>query len=76
ALYYHSGFSGVVIPNADVSVIPEIARRYGVTHVVVETFSNSIAVPKQFIFDTDNPPSFLMPIESQISGAIIYEIRP
>ncbi|MDX2076095.1 MAG: hypothetical protein SFZ02_06665, partial [bacterium] len=65
ALYYHAGFSGVVIPNADVSVIPEIAKRYGVTHVVIETFSGSIATPKQFIFDTDNPPSFLMPIESQ-----------
>lgn len=75
-LYYHTGLNGVVIPNADVTVIPEIARRYNVTHLVVETFSDSIAVPKKFIFDLDNPPPFLIPIATSVSGAIIYEIRP
>jgi hypothetical protein len=76
SLYYHTGLSGVVIPNADVSVVPEIANRYDVTHLVIETFSQGIAVPKKFIFDLDNPPPFLIPIATSVSGAMIYEIRP
>lgn len=36
ALYYHAGLSGVVIPNADPQVVPEIAARYGVTHLVLD----------------------------------------
>ena len=36
ALYYHTGRSGVVVPNADPEVIPEIAARYGVTHLALD----------------------------------------
>lgn len=36
ALYYHSGLGGVVVPNADPGVIPAIAARYGVTHLVLD----------------------------------------
>ncbi len=36
ALYYHTGLSGVVVPNADPSVVPEIAARYGVTYLVLD----------------------------------------
>lgn len=36
ALYYHTGLGGVVVPNAPPDVVPEIARRYGVTHVLLD----------------------------------------
>lgn len=35
-LYYHTGLSGVVIPNADPAVVPEIAARYGVTYLLLD----------------------------------------
>ncbi len=35
-LYYHTGLGGVVVPNADPDVVPEIAARYGVTHLVLD----------------------------------------
>jgi hypothetical protein len=36
ALFYHTGLSGVVVPNADPEVVPEIAARYGVTYLVLD----------------------------------------
>jgi 4-amino-4-deoxy-L-arabinose transferase-like glycosyltransferase len=36
ALYYHTGLSGVVVPNAYPEVVPEIAARYGVTYLVLD----------------------------------------
>jgi 4-amino-4-deoxy-L-arabinose transferase-like glycosyltransferase len=36
ALYYHTGLSGVVVPYADPGVVPEIADRFGVTHLVLD----------------------------------------
>ncbi len=36
ALYYHTGLSGVVVPNADPAVVPEIAARYGVNYLVLD----------------------------------------
>jgi len=75
-LYYHTGLSGVVIPNANVSITPEIAEQYGVTHLVIEVFSDKISTPKQFVFDLQSPPSFLRPLETPIRGVIVYEIRP
>lgn len=36
ALYYHTGYYGVVVPNADPNVVPEIAARYGVTYLVLD----------------------------------------
>ncbi len=36
ALYYQTGLPGVVVPNADPDVVPEIAARYGVTYLVLD----------------------------------------
>lgn len=36
ALYYHTQLAGVVIPNAEPDVVPEIAAQYGVTHLVLD----------------------------------------
>ncbi len=35
-LYYHTGLGGVVVPDADPAVVPEIAARYGVTHLLLD----------------------------------------
>jgi hypothetical protein len=36
ALYYHTGLAGVVVPNANPDVVPEIAERYGVNFLVLD----------------------------------------
>ncbi len=36
AFYYHTKLSGVVVPNASPDVVPTIARRYGVTHLILD----------------------------------------
>lgn len=36
ALYYHTGLAGVVVPNTSPDVVPEIAARYGVTHLLLD----------------------------------------
>ncbi len=36
ALYYQTGLSGVVVPDSDPAVVPEIAARYGVTHLLLD----------------------------------------
>jgi 4-amino-4-deoxy-L-arabinose transferase-like glycosyltransferase len=36
ALYYHTGLAGVVVPDSDPGVVPEIAARFGVTHLVLD----------------------------------------
>ena len=36
ALYYHTGHGGVVVPQADPDVLPEIATQYGVTHLLLD----------------------------------------
>ncbi|MBN1563516.1 MAG: glycosyltransferase family 39 protein [Anaerolineae bacterium] len=34
--YYHTGHLAVVVPNNDPDVVPEIAEKYGVTHLVLD----------------------------------------
>ncbi len=36
ALYYHTGHAGVVVPDSEPDVVPEIATRFGVTHLVLD----------------------------------------
>ncbi|MCZ7538867.1 MAG: glycosyltransferase family 39 protein [Anaerolineae bacterium] len=36
ALYYQTGLAGVVVPDSDPDVVPEIAARYGVTHLLLD----------------------------------------
>jgi hypothetical protein len=37
ALYYHTGLSGVVVPDADPGVVPEIAAHYGIHYLVLDS---------------------------------------
>ncbi|GAB4508927.1 MAG: hypothetical protein OHK0046_02840 [Anaerolineae bacterium] len=74
-MYYHTGLGGVVIPNAAPDVLPEIAERYAVTHLLVETVRGQLAVPEHFAFDPEQPPSFLMPVDIPLPGARLYAIH-
>lgn len=37
ALYYYTGIAGVVLPDSPPGIIPDIAARYGVTHVILDS---------------------------------------
>ncbi|NLE50150.1 MAG: hypothetical protein GX613_01975 [Chloroflexi bacterium] len=36
ALYYHTGLSGVVLPDAPPEIVPELATRYDASHLVLD----------------------------------------
>lgn len=72
ALYYFTERGGVVIPNADVQTVPQIAARYGVTHLLLETVSGQYAVPAPFDFDPERLPPFLRRVDVDLSGAELY----
>ncbi|NDJ62637.1 MAG: hypothetical protein GYB67_16050 [Chloroflexi bacterium] len=55
-LYHFTGFGGVVLPNADPDVIPEIARRYQIDYVLLESRA---ATPARLWPLFDSPPDFL-----------------
>lgn len=75
ALYYFTGLGGVVLPNASPDVIPEIATKYGIDYVLIETIDGIDAVPDAFRFDLNDPPSFLDPVPIDLAGARLYAIN-
>ncbi len=74
ALYYFTGLSGVVLPNATIDIVPEIADQYDVTHLLIEFVGGVPATPAEFVFDFDNPPAFLEPVSVSLPGARLYAI--
>lgn len=74
-LYYFSRLGGVVLPNSPPDVIPEIAARYGVTHVLIEFVQDIPAMPTKLVFDFDHPPAFLIPVPVDLPGARLYAIQ-
>jgi len=56
ALYYHTGLSGVVVPDSDPDVVPEIAARYGVTHLLLDA---NCTAPFSGLFVGDDARPFL-----------------
>jgi 4-amino-4-deoxy-L-arabinose transferase-like glycosyltransferase len=82
-LYYWTGLGGVVLPNSPPEVIPEIARRFGVTHLLfydlLEDESGRVvgaSVPQPLWTIFDQPPEFLTPVEFGVRGARLYAITP
>jgi len=74
-LYYFIEIGGVVIPNARVDVLPEIATTYEITHLLIEFVDGVPAVPGKFVFDFDNPPSYLQAIYIGFSSVRLYAIQ-
>lgn len=71
AVYYFKELGGVVLPNAAPAAIPEIARRYGVTHVVVDAGRTP---PMEDLWRGVNLPNFLEPLVSTIQYRV-YRIK-
>ncbi len=72
AFYYYTGRSGVVLPNAPPDVIPALASRYGVTHVIID--SNRTA-PMDGLYTGKIFPTFLMLIDDR-DGIRIFKVTP
>lgn len=76
-LYYQTGFGGAVLPNAPADVIPELARRYRLTHVVIELDAQGRSLTTQPLLSlADDPPAFLEFIPIEYPSARLYAIRP
>ncbi len=78
-LYYFTGHGGVVLPNEEPSVIPEIAQRYGVDYLLLETLvvdgQTYVAAPDKLSTILDDPPDFLERLDIHLpSGALLYAI--
>jgi hypothetical protein len=78
-LYYFTGRGGVVLPNEAPTVIPEIAARYDVDYLLLETQmiggQTYVAAPDQLSGILDNPPVFLERMDVDLpSGALLYAI--
>lgn len=79
-LYYFTGLGGVVIPNEQPDVIPEIARRYGVGYLLLEEVApngrTASAVPRSLWSVLSDPPAFLTPIPLEgFRDKRLYAIR-
>ncbi|MDL1901388.1 hypothetical protein FBR02_11510 [Anaerolineae bacterium CFX9] len=75
-LYYHTGLGGTVLPNAQADVIPELAQRYRLTHVLIEYDSAGRPVTTTPLLSlADDPPDFLNPIPIDYPLARLYAIE-
>lgn len=78
--YAYTGQGGAVLPNEAPDVIPQIAGRYGITHVLLEqivtegdvTYSMASPAPLQSILS--DPPDFLRPVDVGSDSVRVYEI--
>src|SRR5690606_921317 len=79
--YAYTGQGGAVLPNESPEVIPQIAARYGITHVILEqivtdgdvtTYSTASPAPLQSILS--DPPDFLRPVDVGSDSVRVYEI--
>jgi hypothetical protein len=71
-LYFFTGFGGVALPNEQPSMILDIARRYDVDYLVLESPGGTPG-PLLSLFETT--PDFLTPIPLRSTDAKLYAIR-
>lgn len=79
ALYYFTGLGGVVLPNEAPDVILDIARRYEVNYLLLETAEQSdgstvLAASNKLASLLDAPPAFLSRIPLDVEGVFLYAI--
>lgn len=78
-LYYYTGLSGVVLPNAPPEAILDIARRYQVTYLLLESTEidgqTGWAVTAPLLTIPAAPPSFLVPVPFEHPNARLYAIK-
>jgi hypothetical protein len=78
-LYYYTGRGGVVLPNEDPAVIPEIAGKYGIGYLLLETQwvdgQRLVAASPKLAGLVDDPPEFLTRLNVKLpDGVILYAI--
>ena len=71
ALYYHTGHSGVVLPDSEPETVREIAARYGVTHLVLD---ENRTAPFDALFRSAESRPFLIPLRELKGGQRVFEI--
>jgi hypothetical protein len=78
AVYYYTGFHAVTVPNEAPNVIPEIAARYRLTHLLVEGVQDgqSSLVTQPLRDLPTNPPAFLEPVPFPDETVRLYRIVP
>jgi hypothetical protein len=81
AWYYHTGYTGVTLPDAPLDRLPEIAGKYCLTHLVID--KNVTDSFKPLIRDGEASPSFLEQIqhlnqdtETTDDDVRLYRFRP
>ncbi|MGQ9909825.1 MAG: hypothetical protein ACUVS2_13425 [Candidatus Flexifilum sp.] len=75
-LYYFTGLGGAVLPNETPDIIPIIAERYAVTHVLIELDAQGQPLtPLPFASIISSVPEFLDPVPLNIDSARLYAIR-
>jgi hypothetical protein len=72
ALYYFTGLSGVVLPNETPDVISDIARRYAITHLLLEA-PDGTPRPLWSLFEVT--PDFLREVPFGVPGVRLFEIN-
>jgi hypothetical protein len=78
AVYYYTGRLGVTLPNETADILPQIAVRYQITHVLVENvtengLSSTITAPLRRL--PADPPGFLTPIPLSDPTARLYRFE-
>lgn len=80
ALYFFTGLAGVVLPNEAPTALPEVARSFSMTHLLIEFQDTAqgrvYAVPSPLLFDLESPPPFLTPVHLESPNARLYVITP
>ncbi len=72
ALYYHTGHAGVVVPDSGPDVVPEIAARYGVTHLVLD---QNRTAPFDALYRGAESRPFLVPLGVLSGGQRVFAIE-
>lgn len=76
-LYYFTGFGGAVLPNETPDIIPTIAARYAITHVLIELDgAGQPLTPAPFASIISDVPDFLEPVPLGMDSVRLYAIRP
>jgi hypothetical protein len=76
AWYAHTGMGGTVLPNADAAILPVLAARHRLTHLVIETTGGVVQAPAALTRSLEPLPPFLVALPSPDPTVRLYAILP
>ena len=71
ALYYYTGHAGVVVPDSEPDVVPDIATRFGVTHLVLD---ENRTAPFDGLYRGEESRPYLVPLGDLAGGLRLFAI--